>query len=125
MSKSLKERIQEMERGAYKEPQITQVIQRGTNHDYKKLVKPIVSITLAASAGTVGLLFFIMPAIEQAKENPNISEPAKGILPFLAIVYIAVIVFGVVVYMAASGRKAEETEETEVGQEENVQGGML
>ena len=103
MSKSLRERIKLAEHGIWEEQRaIQQPI------EYKNIIRPTVAIAVAVGISILALIFFLQPAIEKAKENPNISESTKALLSILPIVYTAVIFIGAISWMLLTSKESKE-----------------
>jgi len=94
MNKTSQERIRLAEQGIWKEPQV-----RHEPINCKKLIVPIATIVTIVAA-----VVFLTPVIEKARENPNISELASGMLGVLPIVVVAVTLLSVLLSYLSGGR---------------------
>ena len=111
-NKSLLERIRKVEQGTYEEPQVVR-----QPIDFKKLVKPVISIVLGVGAAVIGLIFLLQPAIDKAISNPDIGDATKGLLSALPIVFVVFVLVGAVAYFSTVKDKEEVVEDKE--EEEN------
>lgn len=107
-NKELLRRIELAEHNKYEE---IQTIQQPT--DYKKLIKLITPIVLIIGATILGLIFFLQPAIEKAKENPDLSPEVAGILSVLPIMLAITAVLGAAAYIGTQGKSKEEKDKEE------------